>query len=209
MAGNDDPRDLPLDPSDWESTELYRQDDPSIAAAIHDAKTEILDEPPAGMSEVTPAPMAPRRLGPWLWGGAALVVGIGALAVVDHLAGQSNTPSASAPAPARALPAPPPDAGTDAAPAPIPADFTAAFRRNQAAVQGCLVDHAADAGDAERVILRFDIRRDGTVEAARMTPDAIASTELGSCLLAIARGARFAPQQRPIGIRIPITLHRR
>lgn len=228
MADHEDSHELPLDPSEWEQTELYQGDDPVIAEAIHEARTQIFDDVPLTAREVTVAPPAPRRWRSGLWIAGALAVGIGALMLVDRYAGSTASvapdaapaeerPAAAARPAADARPAavaPADAAAADIAPADaaaelIPTDYTAAFRRSEPAVQRCLAEHGADAGEAEQLTLRFDIAADGTVERARVTPEAIAASELGRCLLEVARAARFAPQDQPVGIRIPLALRRR
>lgn len=196
MVGKDDPRDLPLDPSDWERTELYEEDDPALAEVLQAARALTAEGEPVDVSEVTMAPQRPRRWRAVAWVAATLALGVGALVAVDRLA--TDRPAARDAT----------DAGDDATP-DIPADFTAAFRRGQDAVQRCLDTHADDAGDAERLFLLLDIGADGAVDRAQLTPDAIATTELGACLVAVARDTRFAASEQPTRVRIPIALHRR
>jgi hypothetical protein len=57
-------------------------------------------------------------------------------------------------------------------------------------------------------VLHFRVGRSGEVLGAELQPPALAGTSLGRCLLEVANGTRFSPQQHELSFHIPITAER-
>ncbi|MCC6873074.1 MAG: serine/threonine protein kinase [Sandaracinaceae bacterium] len=104
-----------------------------------------------------------------------------------------------------------PPATPPATPRPVDraALLTRAFNRQSGALRGCFEQHTQQTEGAPQVSVRFSIRADGSVEAAELSPAALAGTSLGQCLEGVARRTQFGPQPEPITFRIPITVRNR
>jgi serine/threonine protein kinase len=118
---------------------------------------------------------------------------------------QAGTPEPEAAEP------PPRVAGTDkpgearpAAP-PDPRVLTRRFGRKQARVEACFQQHGKSLGNAPQLSIYFKVDVEGRVQQAGLQPENVAGTPLGACLLEIARGTQFGPQQREVSFRIPIS----
>ena len=94
--------------------------------------------------------------------------------------------------------------------APLPGEsLSASFARHRRDVEDCLRRHASQIEGAPELSVRFEVERDGRVRAAHVLPAAIEPTPLGACLAGVARGVRFAEQERDgVSFRIPITVAR-
>jgi hypothetical protein len=51
----------------------------------------------------------------------------------------------------------------------------------------------------------FDLAPDGSQTNVELSPKLLAKTELGQCLLNVARSTRFPPQARAVSFTIPLT----
>jgi serine/threonine protein kinase len=109
-------------------------------------------------------------------------------------------PSANAAAEARTTPAPKSDP-----PAPNPRALTRAFTRRQKHVEACFDRHAAVLEGQPQLSLHFRVGASGDVLGVELEPTSLADTALGRCLLEVAHGTRFNPQQRDVSFHIPIT----
>jgi serine/threonine protein kinase len=87
-------------------------------------------------------------------------------------------------------------------------DLTAAVRRRQSLITGCVERHASSATAAPDLSFRFQVDRRGKVTAVELLPASIAPTPLGRCLLEVARGTSFGALAEPVTFRIPITVRR-
>ena len=90
-----------------------------------------------------------------------------------------------------------------------PESLTQAFRRQQPAIRRCFDDFAEDAIGAPELSVRFRIGEDGEVLAAELVPEAVMETELGACLVRVARATHFEPQGEALRFRIPIAVRSR
>jgi hypothetical protein len=183
MAERDDDHKLPLDPTELERTTLYAGDDEQVERAIrdgvHDAATELKD-PAAVRAWIDAARHSERRRR----------AGVIAFATVAGLvvAGAVWMSTAEAPQPAAG--------GSDS--------VAASFARQSARVRACLASHAGDLGDVDQIDIGFEIRTDGAVARATIAPARLAGTPLGRCVLEAAQRIRFAQQESPLSIRIPM-----
>lgn len=92
--------------------------------------------------------------------------------------------------------------------APTVADISLPFRRRTGEITACFRDHVAQLEGAPQIVVRFSVGTDGRVTEAELLPGNLATTELGRCLLDIARSTQFAPQAEPISFRIPVGARR-
>jgi hypothetical protein len=79
------------------------------------------------------------------------------------------------------------------------------FARKQRLVQTCFSKHASEEGELPQLSLGFHVATSGVVESASVQPAALAERPLGRCLLDIAKGTRFGPQQKSVSFHIPIS----
>lgn len=101
-----------------------------------------------------------------------------------------------------------PQAPTAAVAAPLPPNpkrLTRAFGRKQKLIEACFASHAQELQGQPQIAVHFRIGERGQVLEAALSPEPLSGTALGRCLLGIARGAAFGPQQTEISFRIPIT----
>ena len=130
------------------------------------------------------------------------------------------TTAQAQPQPTPALPAPASDAAVAAAAAeaqapedkpetaalpPNPKRLTRAFGRRQKLIEECFATHATELQGQPRIAVHFRIGTRGQVLEAALSPEPLAGTALGRCLLGVARAASFGPQQIEVAFRIPIT----
>src|SRR5690606_38637558 len=78
--------------------------------------------------------------------------------------------------------------------------YRAALARKQRSIDGCFNRHAAEISGSPRLALDLDIDRRGRVTAARVDPAELGPTDLGRCLLAIARDVRFAAGEADVAV---------
>ena len=107
------------------------------------------------------------------------------------------------PAAAAAVPAAP--SGAQAPKPGATTGLTRAFAARRKEVERCFTQHSASLSGAPRVYVEFEIAPSGQVRAAQLDPDAVAESELGRCVLAIAQTTRFDPQPAELRFRIPLT----
>jgi hypothetical protein len=98
----------------------------------------------------------------------------------------------------------PPAAAAEPLP-PNPKRLTRAFGRRQKQIEECFATKATELQGQPQIAVHFRIGTRGQVIDAALSPEPLAGTSLGRCLLGVARGASFGPQQTEISFRIPIT----
>jgi serine/threonine protein kinase len=129
----------------------------------------------------------------------------------DALAALATTPPDVAleprPAAPEAAPSMPRGAPAATRPTAAPSDAAALSRQlaqRQGALEGCFERHAAELQGSPELSVAFDVDVSGRVTAAALTPPALTETQLGQCLLAIARETRFDKQPKPVRFSIPL-----
>jgi serine/threonine protein kinase len=113
-------------------------------------------------------------------------------------------PAAPAPTEVEAAESEPPAAAAEPLP-PNPKRLTRAFGRRQKQIEECFATQATELQGQPQIAVHFRIGTRGQVIDAALSPEPLAGTSLGRCLLGVARGASFGPQQVEISFRIPIT----
>jgi hypothetical protein len=103
-------------------------------------------------------------------------------------------------------------AGTPAAQPPAKkgtgtAGLTRAFLARRREVERCFTQHSAALQGAPRIYVEFELAATGAVSAARLDPPTVESSELGRCVLTVARATRFDAQSAALRFRIPLTAH--
>jgi len=88
---------------------------------------------------------------------------------------------------------------------PNPKRLTRAFGRRQKQIEQCFATQATELQGQPQIAVHFRIGTRGQVIDAALSPEPLSGTSLGRCLLGVARGASFGPQQTEISFRIPIT----
>lgn len=88
---------------------------------------------------------------------------------------------------------------------PNPKRLTRAFGRRQKLIEECFATHAKELQGQPQISVHFRVGTRGQVSEAALSPEPLAGTALGRCLLGVARGASFGPQQSEVAFRIPIT----
>ncbi len=71
----------------------------------------------------------------------------------------------------------------------------------------CLSEHAVEISGSPEISLSFDLNKRGQVLAVEISPAALATTALGTCVMGIANAIRFGPQEDDIRFRIPLTIN--
>jgi tRNA A-37 threonylcarbamoyl transferase component Bud32 len=129
-------------------------------------------------------------------------------------AAPSAAPASTPPPTSRPMPAP--AATAPAAPrtkraadesTPRATGFSGTFARREGDIRRCFVEHPQSAGTTE-IALRFEVARDGHVEAVAVLPAAVGSSPLGACLAAVGKSTVFSKQSAPLTFRIPLTVQR-
>jgi hypothetical protein len=91
-----------------------------------------------------------------------------------------------------------------------PADpYRAALARHQRAFRACINDNATSVSGAPNLALALRLDSKGHVAAAHLLPAELEATQLGTCVLAIARRASFGPQDGELDVTIPLKVRRR
>jgi serine/threonine-protein kinase len=113
--------------------------------------------------------------------------------------------SAAPTAPIGVAPAaqPAPDRGPAANP------FSAALARHQGEIERCFNKTTTSIVGAPELAVAFDIDDRGAVSGAGLVPRDLEATELGECVLGIARRVRFPRQREPVRVTIPLRVRRR
>jgi eukaryotic-like serine/threonine-protein kinase len=94
---------------------------------------------------------------------------------------------------------------------PDPKALSQIFGRKQARVESCFHKHAAaSAGPAgpPPLSIHFRVNDTGEVAEASISPDDMAATALGGCLLDVARTTHFGALQHGVAFRIPISIEK-
>jgi eukaryotic-like serine/threonine-protein kinase len=94
---------------------------------------------------------------------------------------------------------------------PDPKALSQIFGRKQARVESCFHKHAAQsAGPAgpPPLSIHFRVNDAGEVAEASISPDDMAGTALGGCLLDVARTTHFGALQHSVAFRIPISIEK-
>ncbi len=84
--------------------------------------------------------------------------------------------------------------------------LTRAFARRRKSVERCFERFGG--ADAVDVSVRFEVDTGGRVAAAAILPDGVARSEVGACLLEVARSTKFPRQPKPVTFRIPLRIAR-
>jgi serine/threonine-protein kinase len=134
--------------------------------------------------------------------------------------GAAGTPTVFHPAnplpplPTAVTPPPPVDPGpppTAANPDPKPkttpdaSALTRALRKQRPRLEACFIKHSVALEGHATTQLMFDLATDGTLTHVEVSPSLLAQTDLGQCLLNVARSTRFPPQPRAVSFTIPLT----
>jgi outer membrane biosynthesis protein TonB len=83
--------------------------------------------------------------------------------------------------------------------------LTRALRKQRTKLEGCFMNHSVALEGHATTQLIFDLAEDGTLTRVELSPKPLTQTELGQCLLNIARSTRFPPQPRAVSFTIPLT----
>ncbi len=83
--------------------------------------------------------------------------------------------------------------------------LTRAFGARRKQVEACFTAHSAALEGSPRIHVDFEISAQGQVTSAGLDPSAIENTELGRCILKVARATPFPKQQGNLRFRIPLT----
>jgi serine/threonine-protein kinase len=86
--------------------------------------------------------------------------------------------------------------------------LSAAFAKNQPAIETCFQSNASAASSAPEIGVRFSIDKEGSVQKAELIPADLTSTPLGECILGIAKRTQFPAQAAPATFRIPLKARR-
>lgn len=79
------------------------------------------------------------------------------------------------------------------------------FNKSKTGLSLCLQNHATDLPGTEPMSIRLEVGSDGKVISASLSPNSLASSKLGACILGEAQKARFEPRKAPVSFRVPIT----
>ncbi|HET8936872.1 MAG TPA: protein kinase [Polyangiales bacterium] len=83
--------------------------------------------------------------------------------------------------------------------------LTRALRKQRPRLEACFIKHSVSLQGHATTQLMFDLATDGTLTHVEVSPSLLAQTELGQCLLNVARSTRFPPQPRAVSFSIPLT----
>lgn len=97
--------------------------------------------------------------------------------------------------------------GDTAPTGPDPRDLTRSFSRQQGKIERCFSQHPSQVG-SESLSIKFQISETGAVQTAELSPETVADTPLGRCLVGVAKLASFPRQREALAFRIPITARR-
>lgn len=86
-----------------------------------------------------------------------------------------------------------------------PRQLTIHLKRRRTQFEKCFETHAKELAGRPKLELRFQLEPSGKIQLVQLFPEALAPTDLGSCLLKVARGTRFPRQKELTAFRIPIT----
>ena len=83
--------------------------------------------------------------------------------------------------------------------------LTRVFATRRGAVRGCFERNTLELAGRPSIEIRFRIDASGHVTSAGLSPSSLEGTDLGRCLLGVARSTDFGPQPGPVGFGIPVT----
>lgn len=131
------------------------------------------------------------------------------IVVAGSRSGASSAGLAEAPAAAQPRAAAEPSVAADPAPTgESPEQEQRAVARQlahrQSALLACVQKSPADLSGSTALTLSLEIAASGRVSAAALAPGSLAATDLGRCLLGIARDTRFAPLSKPLHLSVPL-----
>jgi serine/threonine-protein kinase len=92
--------------------------------------------------------------------------------------------------------------------APDPAALTRAFKKRKGRIRSCFERHADDLKGNPKLSILFQINRSGKVEMAELSSQGLSKTDLGKCIMKVARSTGFPPQSMPVSFKIPLTVWR-
>lgn len=202
----------------------------AAASALSDADFEVDVEASAGSPPATAQRVRPVYLAAGLGALAAIVLslvvmlwprgetaqppeqplGAAGTPTVFHPATPVRPPDPVTPTPTVEPPTPPVAATPDDKPKPKPSTpdasaLTRALRKQRPRLEGCFIKHSVALEGHATTQLMFDLAADGTLTHVEVSPKLLAQTELGQCLLNVARTTRFPPQPRAVSFTIPLT----
>jgi hypothetical protein len=99
-------------------------------------------------------------------------------------------------------------------PAPRPQDkdparlLARAFDKQKAGVVHCLRQHAAELPAEAALSVRIELDAGGAVKAASVSPDTLAQSPVGQCVVSAAQGMQFGTQDSAMAFRVPLTTRR-
>jgi hypothetical protein len=88
---------------------------------------------------------------------------------------------------------------------PDPNGLTRALRRQRTKLEACFNQHSIQLEGHATTQLLFDLAEDGTQTKVELSPPLLTQTDLGQCLLRVARSTRFPPQPHAVSFAIPLT----
>jgi hypothetical protein len=91
---------------------------------------------------------------------------------------------------------------------PDPKALSRVFGRRQAHVESCFHKYAVGVPALPQISLHFRVDATGDVAEAVVSPPEVAPTELGRCLLDIARSTHFGALQHGVSFHIPISVEK-
>jgi serine/threonine-protein kinase len=83
--------------------------------------------------------------------------------------------------------------------------LTRALRKQRPKLEACFLNHSVALEGHATTQLMFDLAADGSQKSVELSPKLLGQTELGRCLLNVARSTRFPPQARAVSFTIPLT----
>jgi serine/threonine-protein kinase len=95
--------------------------------------------------------------------------------------------------------------GTESSPKDPTIALTRTFAKRQSLIQACFRSNTTSFSGAPELSIRFSIDVSGRVLSATVRPEALGATSLGQCLVKVARGTEFGPQDKALAFSIPIT----
>ncbi|MFM2419315.1 MAG: hypothetical protein RL385_4038, partial [Pseudomonadota bacterium] len=170
-------------------------------------------------SRPSPLPERPRRSLRYLVGAAVAAIGFTLGVAFHHVRTQATGEGAhylvmrpthgtsTDPAPTTAARSPSPE---PAAPETAPRDtpLAAAPRALTPDLERCLSAHRAQADDAKGLGLAFNVDTQGRISQVLLTPEELAQSPLGTCLIGAARSMRFAPTATPTTFAVELSSRR-
>jgi eukaryotic-like serine/threonine-protein kinase len=92
--------------------------------------------------------------------------------------------------------------------APSASMLTRAIRKQHTKLETCFVNHSVKLEGHATTQLLFDLPENSEQARVELSPKLLAQTELGQCLLTVARSTRFPPQPKAVSFAIPLTASR-